>query len=755
VVTSSRVRRIAFLLLVLAATWASPRKAQAQQPGKAPQRQPRAPLAVPSDEIRLRADRQETVEKGHLHAEGFVDLQSGELRIQSDKLDYYETDKPDGTKARRVVADGNVVLLRGDERIAGAHLEMDLDTSHAVMTDALGYVQPGVYVEARRIERIDADTYRVEGAKFTSCAQPNPRWGFTASSAVIEVDDKIKASNVLFRVKAVPALYFPYLIYPIHRDQRSTGLLIPHFGYSTLRGFDVGDGFFWAMGRSFDQTFYFDNYSNFGYGFGHEFRYAAAAPSRGTFKTYVFDPKLGGNLDYDLDWSALQALPHKFRASLAVRQFSNQTFQQQFQDNFNLATSRSRRSSLSVSGALAKSLQLQVVADSNDTFFGDSTTTQRRLPSLKLSQTSHKLGKSGLVFGWEARGEYLGRNFSEDQVDYYPRVDLVPDLSRPFSNSFLQITPHLRPRFTYYGKSIDADGVASGPALSRPFFEGSLDVRGPNFSRVFNNATGLYTDKIKHTIGPEITWTYRTKVDNFDQIPKFDGYDQLLGTNQFDFAIVQGLYAKRPGPSGKSTAWQFLTWRVQQTYYVQIADNQNEFDPNYSSGYFGPGGVPAHWSPLLSRVNLRPTRLLAAGFDLQYDTNFHQLRSLGLNARLDTHWLALNGGWARSIKVANKVENRVVQSDAIRGGGTLRLVPGMLEIDGTANYDLLLGQVIQYSARLRFNVQCCGLMVERIAYDYNGLQDQVTRFSVQLANIGSFGNFMAAGSNPNSLYGLH
>ena len=61
------------------------------------------------------------------------------------------------------------------------HAEMD-DTGRGVFDNAVGYVEPGVFIEGRQIERVDDKTYRVHDGKFTSCAQPNPRWGFTSSS---------------------------------------------------------------------------------------------------------------------------------------------------------------------------------------------------------------------------------------------------------------------------------------------------------------------------------------------------------------------------------------------------------------------------------------------------------------------------------------------------------------------------------------------------------------------------------------------
>ena len=56
--------------------------------------------------------------------------------------------------------------------------------------------------------------------------------------------------------------------------------------------------------------------------------------------------------------------------------------------------------------------------------------------------------------------------------------------------------------------------------------------------------------------------------------------------------LLQRFFAKRRGPTGKSQPYEFLTWRLMQTYYVQISDGQNNNDPNYSSSSFGPGARP-------------------------------------------------------------------------------------------------------------------------------------------------------------------
>jgi lipopolysaccharide assembly outer membrane protein LptD (OstA) len=712
-----------------------------------------SPDEPPPGEVIIRADSLEQLEKGHTQARGFVDLRAGDVRIQADQADYYETENADGTKSRRVVAERNVVFMRGDERLSGDRAEMDLDTGEGVFENALGFIEPGVYVEGRRIERLGSKVYQVEGGRFTSCAQPNPRWMFSASSARIHVNDKIVAWNVIFKVKSVPAFYLPVIAYPIRHDQRSTGFLFPHFGYSSVRGFTIGSGFFWAMGRSADQTFYADRYSLFGFGLGHELRYVEDGPSRGTFRTYLFKLQDGGPWDYNIDYNALQMLPGQLRATLQVREYSNLDFQARFQDNLNLATTRTSHSAFSVQRNFG-STTFQAVADATDTFFGDQTVVNRHLPTVSVQRLPGKIGHTGLVFGYAARADNLTFG-TKPQTESFNRLDVAPDLSRPISWSFLQVTPRVAARYTRYSRTdqVDENGntTLSGPALNRPLFEGTIDLRGPTFSRVFNNPGGFYSEKIKHVIGPEITWTYRTKVDNFDVIPKFDGSDYLLGTNQVNYALVQRFLAKRPGPSGKLVPYEFLSWRVSQTYYVQIADGQNNFDPNYSSSAFGPSGKPEHFSPVLSKVRFHPTKAFSTDFNVEYDVNFHAVRRLGLNGSLSGAVGSVSAGWSRVTRLSQDPAQGGVVANTLRSSGSLNLLPGRLVLNGSADYDFVGKVFIQTTARLRWDVQCCGFVVETIQTNFNQVVERQFRFAIELANVGSIGNFMGQDAGGQSL----
>jgi LPS-assembly protein len=705
-------------------------------------------------EMRVRAESYEQVEKGHWEARGFVDLRLSDFRVQADRADVTEEEQPDGTKKQHMVAEGNVVFLRGPERLAGDRLEMD-DSGHGFLTNGIGYVEPGVFVEGRRVERIDDRTYRVEGGKFTSCAQPNPRWMFKSSNAKIKVEDKIIAKNVLFEVKGVPAFYIPYLYYPIRKDGRSTGFLFPHFGYSSYRGFEVGSGFFWAAGRTWDQTFYADSYSKLGYGFGHELRYLEKSPSRGSFRTYVFDANDRPSLDYDLDWNALQMLPGNVKASVSVRRYSDLLFQQRFHDNFNLATNRTEHYSVNLERDL-KLAVLSAYADSTSTFFGtDYKHVNGHLPGVSLRRFPRQLGWGGIVFGLEATADSLQYG-DLTRVDRYLRMDVGPTLSRPLSLSFLDVTPQVAYRFTRYGSSYATDEAGTsglfGSALNRSFFETSLDVRGPTFSRVFETPGFSYSERFKHTIGPEFNWTYRTRVNDFNAIPKFDGEDYYLGTNQISFSLVQRFFAKRPSRTGKGkkAPYEFFTWRLMQTYYVQIADGQSNFDPNYSSSAFGPGLKPEHLSPLMSKMRFRPSPGFSTDFAVEYDVNFKQVRRTSLYGNWSQPRFNLTGGWSRSVRLSEDPAKRIVGAESLRGGGAFEVLRKRFSVEGSADYDVKNKTLWQMRGQLHYAVQCCGFVVEHIRYNWNGRQEKQWRFNLELANIGSIGNFSGANAGGGS-----
>jgi hypothetical protein len=413
-----------------------------------------------------------------------------------------------------------------------------------------------------------------------------------------------------------------------------------------------------------------------------------------------------------------------------VEESSTIEFQEQFQEDLDLASRRNRYWTANLQRSFGPTL-VQLQADSTDTFFFDPDTInpesfdrRRHLPAVIVSQSPKRFRRTGLVFSYDARGEGLQLG-NQDRIDTYNRFDLNPRLSRPLSRSFLQLTPQLQARYTRYGARVEENELVSTP-IERRYLEGSLEMRGPSFSRVFNTPGNFYSDRFKHVFTPEVTYTYRSKFEEFEQVPRFDYLDFFPGTNEV------------PEP------YEFLMWRVNQTYYVDIATKQNQFDPNYSSAVFGKSGEAAHLSPLQSRLRIRPTPRISTNFDIEYDVNFRELRSLSVSTSVNYDRLGFD---ARLYRGQYRITlDRVRPVNTVRGSGRLQLVPGKLTAAGSVDYNVIDKSLVQATARLRYDVQCCGFVAEMIKSKYN-IKDRQFRFAIELANIGSIGNFMGQEAN--------
>jgi lipopolysaccharide assembly outer membrane protein LptD (OstA) len=743
-----------FLLLV-AVLAASPAAPPAVKVGGPVARPVAGPESAP--EFRINAECGPEGTREHMRYWCFVSMTAGDFHIEADEADFYDTRKPDGTGRRRVEARGNVVFIRGEERIAGESMEMDLDSGRATLKNARGFVQPGVFLEAASLERLSATKYVAHHAEFTSCYQPSPRWSFTTPKATFKINDHVFAWAVNFKVKDTETpIFLPAFYYPIQEDQRSTGLLFPQIGFGD-QGFTLGTGFFWAMSRSMDQTVQYDYMSDAKLGgrrLSHQFRYLRRQPSGGTFDTEIYWPNDGQSRNYRANWSATQMLLFGIKASLGVSEFTSTTFQQRLEQDFGALTSRNRSRSLSLTRTLSGH-NITLVADRRDTFFtsfpnGVYTEVfqrQEHLPSLRLLHAPQRLGGTHFLWQYQASAEDLA-NSDPKSTDRFSRFDFSPELQRPFANSFLQVTPRVRLRVTRLGgRERAATDEEPGGFFEEPFtrryVEGRLEMRGPSFSRVFSNPTHLYSDRIKHIIEPQVTLLRRkiwSPLPAGDNPPPFYGDDLLPETTELQYGLVQRLMAKRPGPTGKLIPYEFLRLRVSQTYYaIEAASN---FDPNYISSRFDPTFVlpeAQKLSPIRADLRLNPTAKLSTNASVEYSVKFKDVQSLSLGGNFDLGRLAVNGGWSRAVHLATNVANRQVLVDTVQGGGRLEILPGKLRVEASGAYDYLNKQLLNRTLALHYDVQCCGFFVQNQRFDYGAQSRNRWVFQILLANIGAVG----------------
>ena len=271
---------------------------------------------------------------------GNVDVHYGVYRLQANKVILYEAED-------KLVAEGSVVFDHGDDqRITGARAVWNLKTKLGTFEDSTGFTNQTndgtvIYFTAEKVERTALDEIVVTKGKFTACEEAVPKWSFTADSARIKINKRIKLKNAKFRVKDVPIIPVPFASLPIEQRDRQSGFLTPTFGFSGNKGFRLSGAYFQTLGRSADVTIRGDLYTQRGIGYGLDFRTRANSRSFFNFGFYAVKdrifgsspspetPDQGGSLIYG---EGVHYFSNGFTAAAEFRLTSNLAFRQVFSD---------------------------------------------------------------------------------------------------------------------------------------------------------------------------------------------------------------------------------------------------------------------------------------------------------------------------------------------------------------------------------------------------------------------------------------
>ena len=293
--------------------------AGSQEPGaKRPVQTKQPPPAVPPDSVPLgewnislggcpagaSADvcSQETgggVSKLHAHPAEIVDRR---MLFRAEHIEYDEN-------TEQVHAWGNVYYHNFEDREEIWCDEVDYHTErgneHGKYTNVVGETQPRLitkpgiltvnqpfHFEGEWAERIGAK-YILYNGWVTNCTMPYPWWRLTGPKFDIVPHVRAKAYGATFRLKGLPVFYFPYFYHPLNREPRKSGFLIPEPGNSSIRGFKMGLGYFWAINRSYDVIYQAQAFSSGSLANNIDFQ---GKPKEGTdFDIDVFQARDSGN----------------------------------------------------------------------------------------------------------------------------------------------------------------------------------------------------------------------------------------------------------------------------------------------------------------------------------------------------------------------------------------------------------------------------------------------------------------------------
>jgi lipopolysaccharide assembly outer membrane protein LptD (OstA) len=722
------VLSFAFIFLFFESGWLL----QAQNEGDSPQ---------------IKADNQ-IIREDFLRASGHVEIIWQDYVIYADVVEFNQ-------KSKELFAEGRVTMASKDSVISGEKLKFNLKTHAGELVDIYGLMSPFIKFETEKLTQVDLQTLTFKRLDFSSCAQIVPRWKISGRRGKIKKEKYIEMKDVLFRIKNIPVFYLPYLRYPIRKDGRTTGFLIPSLGNSSLRGFFVQDSFYWDIRPNIDLTLNLDYYQYLGVGLSEELRYLFRH-ANGNIRFFNLFPGLGvktndNSLIKEKDIERLKLNGQNFVLDMNHQQeipFLNS--QLSIESRLPgapealryLDTGFERYNLMHFSSSLSWTSHLSVftlnLAASRSQIYNintDESEKDDKLPSLSLSMKPQKLGplpgRFYFSFSYDReirRGQpqTVQPEFIYGQPSQKMRLDPSYDLdliNAPWLKSSLAISASN----SFYARSLDPQtGAIIDEPVALQYQTVQINFKGPSFSRTFTGSGRRFL----HVIEPSFTFFYATKAKNSDRVMRVSEHDFNLSSTA-TFSLVSRLLMKKQGE--KAVPQELLSLKIEQSFYLdpETANQGMKINDQY----------PA-FSDLSGSLNFNPGKDFSLGAQLSY--NFYQTdffrRLYNINFHLNYSRPAapLNGGfyYRKFCSPYGPEDHASVQS---LFGGELHLkiarFPFYMTIE--AEYDSIRKQFTGCYLKATLDYQCITINANLSFYLMSGSLQSDYRIFPTLGNFGT------------------
>jgi LPS-assembly protein len=729
------------------------------------------------------------------HYRNGMEMENSTMLVKAQEADYDEATHV--LKAR-----GSVYYhdFEKNEQIWCDEMEYNTETKHGYFYDVSGETMPKVVVrkgvlsgnspfhfEGLWAERIGSK-YLVYYGWITDCKFPNPWWKLKGKKFDIIPQDRAIAYRSTYFLRKVPVFYFPLPFYrPLAKEPRKSGILLPNIVPRSQRGFMIGLGYYWAINRSYDLTYRFQDFNSNALKHNVDLRGKPTAKSDFNFILYGVndmggDPRTGDEATgeprqrysgLNIYFTGRADLGGGWTAAGQVNYVSSFRFRQEWSESFNEAIGSEMHSD----GFLNKDFDtytFDVVASRIENFQSTEIQTtnangsfsyQRnavllhKLPEADFSSRDHSIWKNlpvwfsfdssaGLLYRLSPvfEGNTLVNTFETNQ--FTTRVRFAPHVSTALHWFGINFTLSAGIDEAYYGES---QTITQDLTYNQPFYHAqnadivtssrdfSLDIAFPSIERVFNKKTFL-GDKLKHVIEPRVTYRYVTGIgSDFDRVVRFDENDLLTNTNELALSLTNRLYAKR----GDNVV-EIFTWELMQKRYFDptfggalIVGQPNVIDASADVTAYAFLDGPRTYSPVASLLRANPVGSFTVQWLADYDPKYKRI--------VDS---TVEVGYRWKNKYYFNAGDNLVRSNPLLSSNAdqWRFTVGFGDPQHrgwnaatSVAFDQLQNFLQYMTTQVTYNTDCCGLSVEYRRLNA-GVRDETQFYiSFAIANVGAFG----------------
>jgi LPS-assembly protein len=711
----------------------------------------------------LEADQQRKVGQTY-YADGNVQIRYRGTRLLADHAEYHaDTDQATLT--------GHVQYDYGTQHLKAERAEYNVRTDKGRFEQVTGSLQierkenaqllvtPNpLSFEAASVERLDENTYRIYRAKLTVCDPARPTWTFSASRATLHINRGVALLYADFRILHIPLIYLPYANVPEEKSRQS-GFLLPEFSKSSIKGTILGDAYYWAPTSWADTTLGAQLLSARGWEENVNVRTLPSENTTLSANYFGVVDRLGQG-GHSLNVKLNTQLAGGWHVAADFNQLTSLTFQEVFSPSFSEAVN-SEVNTTAFGTKAFDGFSFSVDAHNYKDFLTAQPETSidlRTTPEVRFDSVDRAPWKKWPVYvGFDLFSDAVHRSdpgatepdgtvvAPVDTGQFVNRSEFAPRVTMPLHwGAWLGVTPTYSFRTTFYGAQ-DINGTISDSALWRNTGEFSVDLRPAALERIWQGAHA----KWKHTIEPGIVYSYVTGVNDFTRFIRVDQDDTLSDTNEVQYSITQRLFRRRDGDANGSE--EFASWTLLQKYYFDptfggalVPGQRNVLVALDSVTPFAFADGARRLSPLVSDLKITPGGPYDAEFRIDYDPQ--RMRATSFETLVKMHPY-------RNFQVS-LADYAIDATEVLQPrSNQLRMLFGYREMNSQGwnvaagfSYDLRQGVAQDELFQGGYNGSCCGFAFgyQRLALGTIRDENQF-RFSLIIANIGTFGNLRRLG----------
>lgn len=521
------------------------------------------------------------------------------------------------------LADGNVRIQWNDQVWNGDHVRYNF-TTHQMQTAEFRtgkspFLAGGEGLHGFLTNRLATNQlYFATNGFVTTDDFSTPAYTVRARHVRLIPGKRIEASDAVVYLGDVPVLYLPY--YSRNLGERADNFNFSP-GYRSAFGAFLLNNYTWFLGNDLDGKLHLDYREKRGLGFGPDFNFHLGRWGDGSLRYYYLqDQSPGTNL-------AGVNLPHnreRVYFSYLASPWTNFTFKSlaRYQSDTDMVKTffegeyrdDPQQDTFAEANKFWQNWSLDVFAQPR---VNDFYETVARLPDVRLTGFRQQIGESPLYYESQSSVGYYRRLFAETNsidlgLDYEAaRADTYHQLTLPETFfGWLNVTPRLGGRFTYYSKATGAG--ATTDEIYREVLNTGGEVSFKAW-RLWPQAESklLDLDGVRHIIVPSVNYVYVPRPNHTpDQLPAFDyelpslrqlpvefyeynAIDSIDTENVIRFGLNNKLQTKRDGQ-----VEDFLRWELSTDWRLRPQTNQETFSDLYSDLAFR----PRHWITLESQT---------------------------------------------------------------------------------------------------------------------------------------------------------